>query len=361
MKRTAHTIDVLQVMPDFGLAGAERMAENLSLELHRRGMRVMCVSMFSKHTVITDELESAGVKVTFLGKRQGLDFSMIPKLRRIVRTLAPAVVHTHRYCMQYSLPATVGLDVRRVHTVHNMAEKEVPVRIQRMQRAAFRNGSAIPVAINRTVRTSISKLYNLPEGDVPLVYNGIPHHEPSPVPTLPGDQSAFTFLTIGRAEPQKNPIALVKAFAEFHTSFPATKLIIIGDGTLRDDITAEIERLHAQSFIFQLGSQSNARDYCYAADMFVLPSLYEGMPMSLIEAMQAGLPVVASRRGGSVDMVADGVTGYLCNPDTCSIMKTLTRAFTDPRRAEIAQAGKTQSEKFTVTAMADGYTEVYGL
>ena len=64
-------IDVLQVMPDYGLAGAERMSENLSLELNNRGVCVACASMFDRRTAITDELETAGVHVIYLGKNQG--------------------------------------------------------------------------------------------------------------------------------------------------------------------------------------------------------------------------------------------------------------------------------------------------
>lgn len=354
-------IDVLQVMPDYGLAGAERMSENLSLELNKRGVCVACVSMFDRRTAITDELETAGVHVIYLGKKPGLDLSMVFKFRCLFKRLKPRIIHTHRYCMQYVLPASKGMGLKLIHTVHNVAEKEVPARIQFMQRRAFKTQAATPVAINETVRCSIGRLYGLSEDDIPLVYNGVPNYEPSPVATIPGNPAAFTFLTIGRAEAQKNQMALIRAFVRFHDRYSATKLLIIGDGHLSADIAFEIKSANADSFIFQLGALPNARDYCYAVDAFVLPSLYEGMPMTLVEAMQAGLPVLASRRGGSVDMVSDGVTGYFCEPDQESIARALVRVFEDPRRSEIALAGKRYSDAFTASAMADGYEEVYGL
>lgn len=349
---------VMQVLPDFGLAGAERMAEHLCIELAARGWNVVAVSLFTRRTDITQELESSGIPVEFLDKRPGLDLAIVPKLRKLFKAKSPAVVHSHRYCMQYILPARLGLKFRGVHTIHNIAEKEVPSRIQKMQRWAFQSGKTVPVAINSTVKESVCNLYSLDEASVPLVYNGAPNYAPSRV-ELPGDPDAFAFLTIGRAMPQKNQLALVRAFNRFHQSHPKSKLLIVGDGELREAIKSEIATLEASQWIYQMGCLPNARDYCYAADAFVLPSLYEGMPMTLIEAMSAGTPVIASRCGGSVDMVQDGVTGYLCEPDEPSIESALMRLYLDPRRNKVADAGRRMSLDFTSYAMADGYERVY--
>lgn len=353
--------DVVQIVPDFGLAGAERMAEALSLELHHRGVRVLAVSMFSKKTAITEELQDSGVKIAFLGKRPGLDLSMIPKMRSLFKSVSPQVIHTHRYCEQYSLLASSGLSAKRVHTVHSLAEKEVPRRLQAIQNLAFRHHMVTPVAINSVVQRSICERYHLNPASVPIAFNGIPDYHPSRVKDIPGDPSAFTFLTVGRAMREKNQISLVRAFESFHSKNSKTKLLIIGDGELSQNIASEIEQGKARSYIFQLGQKNNARDYYYAVDAFVLPSLYEGMPMTLIEAMTAGLPVLASDRGGSVDMVENGVTGYLCGTTDEEIEEGLSHLYMDPLRQKIAECGKSESSKFTATAMADAYERIYRL
>lgn len=353
--------DVVQIVPDFSLAGAERMVEALSLELHHRGVRVLAVSMFSKQTAITDELQNSGVKIAFLGKRPGFDFSMISKMRSLFKSVSPQVIHTHLYCEEYSLLASSGFSAKHVHTVHNLAEKEVPRRLQVIQYLAFHNHKVIPVAINPVVQHSICKRYCLDPASVPIVFNGIPQYHPSPVKDIPGDPLAFTFLTVGRAMPQKNQISLVRAFVSFHNKNNNTKLLVIGGGELYQNIASEIEKNKACSYIFQLGQKNNVRDYYYVVDAFVLPSLYEGMPMTLIEAMAAGLPVLASNRGGSVDMVKNGVTGYLCGTSDIEIEEGLSHLYRDPRRQEIAECGKSESSKFTATAMADAYEHIYHL
>lgn len=349
---------ILQVMPDFGLAGAERMAEHLSTELSSRGWNVIAVSLFDRHTEITDELESSGIEVVYLGKKPGLDISMVSKLRRLFKITKPLVIHTHRYCMQYTIPASLGLRLNSVHTVHNIAEKEVPPRIQVIQKMAFRSGRAVPVAINETVRKTICDLYHLSYDSVPIVYNGVPACKPSCV-SLPGDPDSFACLNIGRLMPQKNQAALIRAFVSFHEHYENVKLVIIGDGELRAALQNQIDELGASEYIFLMGVLKNARDYCYAADAFVLPSLYEGMPMTLVEAMMAGIPVLVSRGGGSVDLVQDGVTGYLCESDAPSIESALLRLYRDADRKNIGDAGRKQSLDYTVSAMADGYERVY--
>jgi glycosyltransferase involved in cell wall biosynthesis len=336
------------------------MAAHLSLELARRGWRVVVASLYDGDTPISRELEAAGVCVRHLGKRAGLDLSMVPKLRALVAAERPACVHSHLYASQYTFAARAATAVPEVHTVHNMARNEVPRRLQTLQRAAFSRGYCTPVAICPSVRDSIRSLYGLAEKDVPLVCNGIPE-APAPCspPSLPGDPRAFAFLSIGRLATQKNQAALIHAFSRFHATRPATKLCIIGEGPLEGELAALIDELGVSDSVFLLGAKACARDYLAAADAFVLPSLYEGMPMTLIEAMMAGAPVLASDRGGSPDMVADGATGYLCEPDEAGIEAGLARVFEDPGRAAVAARGKAASAAWTAGAMADGYEALY--
>ena len=358
--KQSRVADVVQVIPDLGLAGAERMVEHLSIELHRRGRRVVVVSLFNRRTPITEELDEAGVPVVFLNKNAGFDRAVIPALRAVFCRERPRVIHTHRHCMPYALIASMGLGAKRVHTVHNLAEREVPVMTRRVHACAYKLGLVTPVAISPSVLRSVCEGYHLDEASIPLVSNGIPRYAPAPVSDCPLDPPVFTFLNIGRAMEQKNQIALIAAFCRFHAHHPNTRLLIIGAGELFETMRREVERRQAHGFITLLGSLANARDYYYAADAFVLPSLYEGLPLTLIEAMMAGIPVLASAVGGSVDIVQDGVTGYSCGTTVPEIEAGLSRLYRDPRRREVARAGKALSERYTVEAMADGYEEVYG-
>ena len=144
---------IIQVMPEFGLAGAETMCENLTRELIKLGNQVIVVSLYTYHSAITDRLEQAGVDVRYLGKKPGLDLSMISKLRKIFASEKPDVVHTHLYVMRYVIPAARMAKVPRcVHTVHSIAQKENTMQGIVINKIFYRRGYSIPVALSSLVR-----------------------------------------------------------------------------------------------------------------------------------------------------------------------------------------------------------------
>ena len=115
---------IIQIMPDFGLAGAETMVENLASGLVAEGHDVLIISLYDLHTAITERLENKGIKIEYLGKKRGFDPSVILKMRKIIKKYQPDVIHTHRYVLPYVFLASMGLKIKRVHTVHNVAQKE---------------------------------------------------------------------------------------------------------------------------------------------------------------------------------------------------------------------------------------------
>ena len=116
---------IIQIMPEFSLAGAEIMCENLTYELHKLGYDVFIISMYNYHSEITERMEKNGIKIWYLDKMPGWDFSMIEKMEKIFIQEKPDVIHTHRYVMQYAIPAAILAKVkRRIHTVHSVAKAE---------------------------------------------------------------------------------------------------------------------------------------------------------------------------------------------------------------------------------------------
>ena len=115
---------IMQIIPTLELAGAEVMCENLTCELSS-GNDVIVVSMYDRKTPISERLQKKGIKVVFLDKKPGPDFSMVKKLRKVIREFKPDVIHTHLDCVKYAYPAGSKEGVKRfIHTVHNIASKE---------------------------------------------------------------------------------------------------------------------------------------------------------------------------------------------------------------------------------------------
>lgn len=104
---------IVQVMPDFGLAGAETMVENLTCGLAAEGHDVLVISFLIYIQLLSERIESRGIKIEYLGKKRGFDPSIVSKMRKIIKAYQPDVIHTHRYVLPYAFLASMGLKAKR--------------------------------------------------------------------------------------------------------------------------------------------------------------------------------------------------------------------------------------------------------
>jgi glycosyltransferase involved in cell wall biosynthesis len=197
-----------------------------------------------------------------------------------------------------------------------------------------------------------------------LVWNGVP---PAPQADREAIRKAwgcrpddFVLGCIARIEPQKNPLFLPKLLAQLPGH---VRLVWIGDGSLRQDLEQCLQAAGVADRVILPGWQHQARGLLAGFDLFVLPSLYEGFPLAILEAMAAGLPCVASDVDGVAEAVIDGETGFVCPVnDIESWRKRMLHCLTHP--GELLQMGRRglhlYHERFSVEAMARGTTSVYG-
>lgn len=346
-------------MPEFGLAGAETMCENLTYELCKLGHDVTVISMYEYHSSITERLEKAGVDVRYLHKKAGIDLSMIGKIRRILSETKADVVHTHRYCAQYAIPAAIFAGVKhRVHTVHNVAEKENGKLARKLNKFFFKHFHVIPVALSELIRDTIVEEYGIEKCRIPVILNGIDLSR-----CILKDNydyvGNFKILHIGRFSEQKNHIGLLQAFQIFHEKHSDSELWLIGDGEKR----AETEKYVADNdlipYVKFLGLQNNVYHFLHDADMFTLPSNYEGIPMTLIEAMGTGLPIVATAVGGVPDML-DRNSAILTNVDSKEIADAFEKYYYDENlRSKHGTEVTSHAKAFSSETMAEEYLKIY--
>ena len=352
---------IIQLMPEFGLAGAETMCENLTYELISRGHEMLVVSLYDYHSAITDRLEERGVKIVYLGKKPGLNFSIIGRIRDVLRSFQPDIIHTHRYLLKYLFVASYGLKTKVVHTVHNMACEENNKLDRTINGFLFRRYGVTPVALSDIVKESILKEYRLTPEQVPVIFNGVPIRNCKPR-TNYEVKSTINILHIGRFMEAKNHLELVKACVQLHEKYPQVVLHLLGDGPMRSGVEALISEKNADKYIILHGVSPTPLQHLSEADIFVLPSLYEGMPMTIIEAMGTALPIVASAVGGIPDMITDGVNGLLCTPTSESIFQKLSELIEDEElRRNIGQKALKSSERFSSVRMAEAYEQLYEL
>ena len=351
---------IMQVIPYFCFGGAETMCENLCYAQQKLGHDVVVVSLYDEHTPIAQRMEEAGVRILYLDKKLGLDVSMVPKLLKLMRREAPDVVHTHLDVVKYAAAAAKLAGIQNcVHTVHNVAEKEAEGLARKINRVYFHMGWAKPVALSPEVRQTICAVYGLPIKDIPVIYNGIDLSRCIPKEDY-SDREPMTLLHIGRFNEQKNHGGMLRAFQYILGRIPQCRLVLVGDGELRDEMENLARELGIAEQVEFCGSQPDVHPFLQRADLFLLPSNYEGMPMTIIEAMGTGLPIVATAVGGVPDMVENGVSALLTPCDAQAVGDACIMLLKDAElRKKLGENAFKRSRLFSAEQMAQSYCNSY--
>lgn len=352
---------ILQVIPSFCFGGAETMCENLTYALTALGHQVCVVSLYNEHTPISQRMEKAGIRFYYLDKKLGLDISMVPKLVKIMKDEKPDVVHTHLDVIKYAVAAAKLAGIKKcVHTMHTVAHKEAEGRLQKaINGLYFRMGWSVPVALSPEVQQTVLDFYGMEKSGIPVIYNGIDLNKcrEKEAYCILGDPS---LIHVGRFDIPKNHKGLLQAFARVLLEYPNCKLHLVGDGDLRPEIEQLVAQLQLNESVIFHGMQSDVHPYLQRADVFVLPSSYEGMPMTIIEAMGTGLPIVASAVGGIPDMIRDGQSSLLVQPEPEEIANAILMMLRDASlREKLGRTAREDSVRFSAEYMAREYCKVY--
>lgn len=353
---------IMLVIPQFIMAGAETMCENLTYELINRGHEITVVSLYDYHSPITERMKQNNVRLIFLNKKKGIHLDIFRQLRNVIKEYNPDIIHTHLYILKYVALASSGLGkIGIVHTVHNIAEKENGSVDRKINKLLFRIGKAVPVALSNSIEKTIENVYGLHKAQIPVIFNGVPLPSDVPIRDFSYDER-IKIINVGRYTEVKNQIALIMAVINLHKIDKRIELEIYGDGPLKAFLNTVIKENHAESFIHENGLTDNVKEKLQNADIFVLPSIYEGIPMTIIEAMGAKMPIIASNVGGIPDMITNGFDGLFCGTDSESIEKAIWTIINDKKLSrEISENAFNKAEAFSSAKMAENYENLYKL
>lgn len=356
---------VLHVIPSFRTGGAERLVVSLLEATDKERFEAAAVSLYPESgTIIDNEIKGKGLKVYYLDKHLGLDLRMIPELYRLFRTFRPDVVHTHLYVMRYALlPAILSRVPLRVHTVHNIAQKEVDRVGKLVHWIAFQLADVVPISISQEVANTTSNVYGR-NIRTPVIFNGIPtkHFESKEEKNNVRGERDLILLHIGRFAPQKNHLLLIESFAQAVQEYPRMQLWLIGEGTLKPEAESHVREKRLDKKCSFIVSVPDIRDCLEKCDIFALSSDWEGVPLTILEAMAASKPVISTNVGGVSELVRDEVTGILVPPrDPQALAQGILRLAEDPdlrqRMGDAAQ--KRASERFDISKTAKDYESLY--
>ncbi len=267
------------------------------------------------------------VQVIELHKRAGHDLHCYWRLRRALRELCPDIIHSRNMAALESQLSTLGLgNVKRVHGEHGREINDVDGSNWKylLFRKFMRPFVHRYIAVSKDLEYWLISKVGIKPVKVRQIYNGVDYSRfrletVKPLALLPARWRELDGIlvagTVGRLTPVKDQQLLLRAIAHLRESNPELgnrlRLLIVGDGPLQLALTQMIERLYLQDVVWLAGDRDDVPGLLQAMDIFVLPSLGEGISNTVLEAMASGLPVIATAVGGNVELVKEGFNGSL--------------------------------------------------
>lgn len=356
----------MQLVLSLAPGGTERLVIEICRQLtDKADAMVVCLD---ERGAWADELESVGVAVVALRRQAGFQPALSRRIARLINANAIDVLHCHHYSPYvYGLLASVMTNTRLVFTEHGRLSDDDPSLKRRMVNPFLSMLGGTVCAVSGNLRDHMIA-EGFPARRVRVVYNGIdPGRRATGIErtvaraTLGLAHDAFVIGTVGRLDPVKNLPAMLAAHRRVVERHPQAHAVIVGDGTERaalEKAAVDLGVAHAVTFA---GYRADVRQLMPAFDVYVNTSSYEGVSLTILEAMAAGVPVVATRVGGNPEVVIDQETGFLVTPNPQLIADALSRLFSSPReRRLMGDAGRWRvTRNFSIARMVNDYANLY--
>ncbi len=364
--RIAAVLNVLQLIPTLDRSGAEKQMVLLAKGLPRDRFRVE-VAALTRLGPLGKELEDAGIPVTLIGKRLKVDPFALGRLVRLMKSRKFDVVQTWIFAANvYGRVAAHRAGVPVVVT----AEMAVDLWKGKAQLAVDRRLAAWTdrVVGNSKAVVDFYRKAGVPDDRLAMIHSGIADDEP-PVVDPSAVRAEFGFpagsslaIFIGRLAPQKGVDDLLSALDLLQHTEPDLRTLIVGDGPLSEQLRTKAHAFMLDDTVKFLGHRDDVPRLLAASDLLVLPSLYEGLPNVVLEAMRFRKPVVATSAPGTTEVVDDGATGRLVPMrDFVALARGIRELIRDPEKARrMGEAGRARVEaEFRATTMVERFAKLY--
>lgn len=361
---------ICQLLLSLTVGGAEVLAARLA---RRLGDRYRFVFACLDHLgTLGEQLRQEGFPVEVLDRRPGLDVGCIRRLARLWRAEQVDLVHAHQYTPFFYATAARGLRRRPpvLFTEHGRWFPDFPRRKRIVFNRLMLRRSDRVVAVGGAVRRALVANEGIADGRIQVIYNGV---DPSAFDAPAGDRAALRgrlgfgpeellLLQVARLDHLKDHGTALRTIERVAVRRPDARLVLVGEGPERENIEAEIRQRHLEPFVRLLGLRSDVADLLHAADLFLLTSISEGIPVTLLEAMAAGLPIISTDVGGVGEVVEHGRTGLLAaRGDDAALAEAVLRLAGDAdlRRRMGRQGQERARAVFSESQMHAAYQAVY--
>ncbi len=318
---------------------------------------------------LAEEVRKLGIHLEIVDETRLNFFQMIKKLRNITREFAPDIIHSHRLKENILAYYAINSDKKKISlitTQHGMPEP-LSKKIKFLKDMALSKYNIhmlskhyrYIVTVSEDIRSSYIKQYGIPENKVVVICNGIKKCFDI---SSKKEKGIFVVGSAGRLFPIKNYTLMVQIAKEVLSKTDKVRFELAGEGPERDKILRLIDEYNLRQGFVLRGFIDNIETFYHGLDIYINTSLHEGFPMSLLEAMACGLPIIAPKVGGIREMITDGQEGFLVegrNPkgysDKCIELMWNKQLI---QRMGAASREKVNNE-YSMDSMANNYYRLY--
>jgi sugar transferase (PEP-CTERM/EpsH1 system associated) len=367
---------IAHVVYHFDVGGLENGMVNLINRIPPERYRhaIICMRGFTDYR---ERIKNPNVQFFALDKKPGKDPAVYQRLYRLLQNLQADIIHTRNLSGLEGqfLAAACGIRAR-IHSEHGREGNDLDGRNTKynLLRKLARPFIHRYIALSGDLQDWLVNMIGVSPNKIVQIYNGVdikrfhPRSEEGTKLGPPGFTTGEEFIvgSVGRMAAVKDFPTLIQAFLETIASCPELRnklrLVIVGDGPTRHSCQELIEQAGATDVIWLAGERADVPELMRQFDLFVLPSLGEGISNTILEAMASGVPVLATHVGGNPELIDIGVTGHLTPPNNAGLMaQSLLDYVTKPNlaRCQGLAAREKVEERFSLDAMVSGYLGVY--
>nr|WP_321399862.1 glycosyltransferase [uncultured Desulfobacter sp.] len=357
-------IRVMHLIHQLNPGGAENGVVNIANGFDKKAFEIS-ICTFSKGGLLLPRLHN-DVTVFEIEKRDGNDIRIPFKVYQLLKDWQPDIIHTHSWgtLLEGFIPSIAAGVPIRIHGEHGTIQKKTKQKI--LQKLFFYLAHQV-LSVSVEHKTRLARTIGFPKRKIEVIDNGVDNNRFSPKEfntreEFGIDDKTTVIGTVGRMEPVKNQILLINAFKKLLLNRSNIKLILIGDGALLPELKARVSDYQIQDHVIFTGQRFDTDRIFNTLNIFVLPSLSEGMSNTILEAMSCGLPVVATDVGDNHRLVDDDTTGYLIPSDSVDALTDKLNCLIDSVEKQTvfgANARQKIKSHFSLDIMVKNYERLY--